>query len=117
MTGKPYALRLAVGLRAPRKPVAGRDVAGTVVAVGPAVIGFSAGDEVFGIAPGSFAEYAVARADKIARKPANLTFAQAAVVPISALTALQGCATSAGSSQGRRCHGLAARRADDRNPG
>lgn len=67
----------------------GRDVAGTVVAVGPAVTRFSAGDGVFGIGPGSFAEYAAAREDKVARKPANLSFEQAAVVPISALTALQ----------------------------
>jgi NADPH:quinone reductase-like Zn-dependent oxidoreductase len=90
MTGKPYAVRLVVGLRGPRKPVAGRDVAGTVVAVGSAVTRFSPGDEVYGVAPGSFATYAVAPEDKLARKPANLSFTQAAVVPISALTALQG---------------------------
>src|SRR5215212_9435569 len=58
MTGKPYALRLGFGLRRPRNRVAGREVAGTVVAVGPAVTRFAPGDEVFGIAPGSFAEYA-----------------------------------------------------------
>ena len=87
MTGKPYLLRLAMGLRGPRNPVPGRDVAGTVEAVGPEVTKFAVGDEVYGVAPGSFAEYAVAREDKLARKPANLTFEQAAVVPISALTA------------------------------
>jgi NADPH:quinone reductase-like Zn-dependent oxidoreductase len=89
MTGKPYLLRLAFGIRAPRNPVLGREVAGTVVEVGSAVTGFSPGDEVFGIAEGSFAEYAVARADKLARKPASMTFEQAAVVPVSGLTALQ----------------------------
>jgi NADPH:quinone reductase-like Zn-dependent oxidoreductase len=87
MTGKPYLLRLAMGLRGPRNPVPGRDVAGTVEAVGSAVTRFSVGDEVYGVAPGSFAEYAATREDKLARKPANLSFEQAAVVPISALTA------------------------------
>ncbi|MFG1816849.1 NAD(P)-dependent alcohol dehydrogenase [Kribbella sp. NPDC049174] len=87
MTGKPYLLRLAMGLRGPRNPVPGRDVAGTVEAIGPEVTKFAVGDEVYGVAPGSFAEYAVARESKLARKPANLSFEQAAVVPISALTA------------------------------
>ncbi|TCO18509.1 NADPH:quinone reductase-like Zn-dependent oxidoreductase [Kribbella steppae] len=87
MTGKPYLLRLAMGLRGPRNPVLGRDVAGTVEAIGPAVTKFAVGDEVYGVAPGSFAEYAVARESKLARKPADLSFEQAAVVPISALTA------------------------------
>lgn len=89
MTGKPYAIRLALGLRRPRDPVPGRDVAGTVVKIGSAVTRFSVGDEVYGVAPGSFAEYAVAKQGKLARKPANLTFAQAAVVPVSASTAMQ----------------------------
>jgi NADPH:quinone reductase-like Zn-dependent oxidoreductase len=89
MTGKPYVMRLGFGLRGPKNPVLGRDVAGTVVQVGSSVTRFSVGDEVYGVAPGSFAEFAVAREDKLARKPANLSFAQAAVVPISAGTALQ----------------------------
>lgn len=89
MRGKPYAVRLGIGLRRPKNPVSGRDVAGTVAAVGSSVTRFAVGDEVFGIAPGSFAEYAVAREDKLARKPVNLSFAQAAVVPVSAGTALQ----------------------------
>jgi NADPH:quinone reductase-like Zn-dependent oxidoreductase len=89
MTGKPYVMRLFMGLRGPRNPVIGIDVAGTVVAVGAAVTRFSAGDEVFGIARGSFAEYAAAREDKLALKPSSLTWEQAAVVPVSALTALQ----------------------------
>ncbi len=87
MTGKPYAMRLAMGMRGPKNPVVGLDVAGTVVAVGSAVTTFSVGEEVFGIAKGSFAEYAVARADKLAAKPVNLTFEQAAVVPVSGITA------------------------------
>lgn len=89
MTGKPYVMRLGFGLRRPKNPVSGRDVAGTVARVGSSVTRFAAGDEVYGIAPGSFAEYAVAREDKLARKPVNLSFAQAAVVHVSAGTALQ----------------------------
>jgi NADPH:quinone reductase-like Zn-dependent oxidoreductase len=89
MTGKPYAVRLAIGIRRPRSPVAGRDVAGTVVQVGASVTRFAIDDDVYGIAPGSFAELAAAAETKLAHKPANLSFAQAAVVPISAGTALQ----------------------------
>lgn len=89
MTGKPYAMRMASGLRRPKNPISGRDVAGTVVRVGSAVTRFAAGDEVYGVAPGSFAEYAVGPENKLAHKPENLTFSQAAVVPISAGTALQ----------------------------
>jgi NADPH:quinone reductase-like Zn-dependent oxidoreductase len=91
MTGLPYPIRLAgYGLRAPTNPVIGSDVAGVVEAVGKDVTRFNPGDEVFGIGEGSFAEYTGAREDKLAPKPANLTFEQAAVVAISGLTALQG---------------------------
>ena len=90
MTGLPYPVRLAgYGIRAPKTPVRGREVAGRVEATGSAVTTLHVGDEVFGIAEGSFAEYASARPGKLAPKPANLTFAQAAAVPVSALTALQ----------------------------
>ena len=89
LTGKPYAMRLGAGMRRPKNPIPGRDVAGTVVQVGAKVTRFSAGDEVYGVAPGSFAEYAVTAENKVAVKPSNLSFAQAAVVPISAGTALQ----------------------------
>jgi NADPH:quinone reductase-like Zn-dependent oxidoreductase len=92
MTGLPYFLRLilpTLGLRAPKRPVLGSDVAGVVEAVGDDVTRFRPGDEVFGVAKGSYAEYAPALEDKLAAKPANLTFEQAAVVPISGLTALQ----------------------------
>jgi NADPH:quinone reductase-like Zn-dependent oxidoreductase len=90
MTGLPYPVRLAgYGIRAPKTRVRGREVAGRVEATGPAVTALQVGDEVFGIADGSFAQYASARPDKLAPKPANLTFTQAAAVPVSALTALQ----------------------------
>jgi NADPH:quinone reductase-like Zn-dependent oxidoreductase len=102
MTGRPYLLRLGFGIRGPRNPVPGRDVAGTIVAVGSAVTRFSAGDEVFGIGHGSFAEYTVAREDKLARKPVNATFEQASVVPVSALTALQGLCDVGRVEQGQK---------------
>jgi len=90
MAGKPYLLRImGFGLRKPKVPVRGRDVAGVVEAVGKNVTRFQLGEEVFGTAEGSFAEYASAPEDRLARKPANLTFEQAAVVPISGGTALQ----------------------------
>ena len=89
MTGKPYAMRLALGFRGPKNRVPGLDVAGTVVAAGQKTSGFAVGDEVFGISRGSFAEYAAVKADKLLHKPASLTFEQAAVVPVSALTALR----------------------------
>ena len=89
MTGKPYLSRLAFGFRSPRNPVPGYDVAGTVVEVGSKVTRFAVGDEVYGAGTGTFAEYAVARERQLARKPANLSFEQAAVVPISASTAHQ----------------------------
>jgi NADPH:quinone reductase-like Zn-dependent oxidoreductase len=90
MTGLPYLLRLGFGLRAPKYPVRGRELAGRVEAVGKNVTRFQPGEEVFGIGEGSFAEYVCARESKLAPKPANLSFEQAAVVAISGLTALQG---------------------------
>jgi NADPH:quinone reductase-like Zn-dependent oxidoreductase len=89
MTGRPYLLRLVSGFRKPKHLVPGLDVAGTVVRAGTAVSRFSAGDDVYGFSSGSFAEYAVAKETKLARKPAKVTFEQAAVVPVSAVTALQ----------------------------
>lgn len=89
MTGLPYLTRLAFGFRAPKTPVPGMDLAGVVEAVGKDVSRFAPGDEVFGVGKGTFAEYARAREDKLAPKPANLTFEQSAVVAISGLTALQ----------------------------
>ncbi|MCU1572150.1 MAG: NADPH:quinone reductase [Micrococcaceae bacterium] len=90
MTGRPYLIRiLGFGLRGPKNRVPGLDFAGTVVAVGSKESRFSVGDAVFGISRGSFAEYAAVLEDKLASKPSNLSFEQAAVVPISAGTALQ----------------------------
>lgn len=89
MTGHPYLLRLGFGVRKPKNLVPGQDVAGIVVAIGPNVSRFAVGDEVFGIARGSLAEYAVAPQDKLTHKPASVTFEQAAAMPISGLTALQ----------------------------
>jgi len=90
MTGLPYPVRLAgFGLRAPKIPVPGADVAGVVEAVGADVMRFQPGDEVFGVGKGTFAEYARAPEDKLAPKPANLSFEQAAAVGISGTTALQ----------------------------
>src|SRR5436190_494256 len=90
MTGQPYLMRIiGFGFRAPKARVRGIDVAGVVEAVGPNVTQFQAGDEVFGTCDGAFAEYALAREDMLARKPANLTFEQAAAVPTSAFIALQ----------------------------
>jgi NADPH:quinone reductase-like Zn-dependent oxidoreductase len=91
MTGLPYFVRLmGVGLSKPKNRVPGWDVAGSVEAVGKDVTGFQPGDEVFGSCRGAFAEYACARAESLAPKPANLTFEQAAAVPVSGCTALQG---------------------------
>lgn len=90
MTGLPYLARLAFGLRAPKTPVPGMDLAGVVEAVGKDVSRFRPGDEVFGVGKGTFAEYARAREEKLAPKPASLTFEGAAALAISGLTALQG---------------------------
>ena len=90
MAGLPYPIRLAgFGLRRPKYANPGRSLAGTVQAVGAGAIGFAPGDEVFGIGEATFAEYATARPAKLAPKPANLSFEQAATVPVSGLTALQ----------------------------
>lgn len=90
MTGKPYFARTMLGLTKPKQTTAGRDVAGTVVAVGDGVEGFAVGDEVYGAATsGSFAEYAVAPVTQLAHKPAALSFDEAAGVPVSGGTALQ----------------------------
>jgi NADPH:quinone reductase-like Zn-dependent oxidoreductase len=90
MAGLPYPIRVAgFGLRRPKHRNPGRSLAGTVEAVGTSVTGFRPGDAVFGIGDASFAEHARARPDKLAPKPANLSFDQAAAVPISALAALQ----------------------------
>lgn len=92
MRGMPYIARLtATGLRKPKHPVLGSDMAGEVEAVGDDVTRFRPGDEVFGfVRAGGFAEYVSASQELLAMKPANLSFQQAATVPLAALTALQG---------------------------
>lgn len=90
MEGMPYAMRLVSGLSRPRNPVRGLELAGVVEEVGAQVTAFAPGDEVFGIGDGSFAEYARASQEKLAHKPANLPFDEAAVVPVSATAALVG---------------------------
>jgi NADPH:quinone reductase-like Zn-dependent oxidoreductase len=89
MTGVPKFMRLVTGLRRPKNRVPGTDVAGTVEAVGNHVTTLRPGDEVFGWCTGGFAEYAHARENQFVRKPANLSFEQAAAVGVSATTALQ----------------------------
>ncbi|WP_158852170.1 NAD(P)-dependent alcohol dehydrogenase [Saccharothrix deserti] len=104
MTGTPYMVRLAgFGLRRPTKrPVPGTDVAGTVEAVGSAVTRFKPGDEVFGEGRATFAEYACADEDDLVAKPANVTFEEAAGVPLAGITALQMLRDAARLSSGQR---------------
>ena len=89
-TGKPYLMRLMTGLHRPKDARLGSDVAGEIESVGRNVTEFKPGDEVFGSCHGAFAEYACALESALARKPENVTFEQAASVPIAAYTALQG---------------------------
>jgi len=91
MTGLPKLMRImGFGFRRPKAPNPGRCLAGTVEAVGQDVTEFKPGDEVYGTCDGSFAEYARARVGLLAGKPANLSFEQAATVPVSGVTGLQG---------------------------
>jgi NADPH:quinone reductase-like Zn-dependent oxidoreductase len=90
ISGTPFVARLAFGVRKPKNPVPGTDLAGVVEAVGKDVTKLRPGDEVFGWSIGAFAEYACTPEDHVVPKPANLTFEQAAAFPIAATTALQG---------------------------
>lgn len=102
MTGRPYLMRLmGFGFFAPKEPIAGLDLAGTVVAVGAGVTRFRVGDEVFGIGRGSFAELARAGEHKLAHKPSSLSFEQAGVLAVSGGTALQ-ASDAAQIQQGER---------------
>lgn len=103
MTGLPYPVRLmGYGLRAPSTQVRGREVAGIVEAVGAQVSTVRPGDEVYGIGEGSFAEYVTVKASKLAPKPKNLTFEQAASAPVSAISALQGVRDSGQVQAGQK---------------
>ena len=103
MTGTPYVARLQFGLRGPKTGRLGIDVAGMVEAVGKDVTRFHPGDEVFGGQNGAFAEFVCIREDRaIVMKPANVTFEEAASVPIAAITALQGLRDKGGLQPGQR---------------
>ena len=102
MTGEPYMVRLAFGLRRPRHGIPGRDLAGVVTAVGPDVTVLRPGDAVFGWSTsGTLAEYACVPADHLASVPANLSVVHAAAVPTSALAALQALRTIANVQPGQ----------------
>ncbi|HKV59615.1 MAG TPA: NAD(P)-dependent alcohol dehydrogenase [Ktedonobacteraceae bacterium] len=90
MRGAPFLARLSGGLRKPKDPRLGADFAGRVEAVGNNVTQFQPGDEVFGASTGTFAGYACATENEVALKPANLSFEEAAAIPVAAITALQG---------------------------
>ena len=90
MRGAPFLVRLGGGFSKPKDPRLGADLAGTIEAVGKAVTRFQPGDEVFGLAGGTFAEYTCVAEDALVLKPANISFEQAAAVPVAAYTALQG---------------------------
>ena len=102
MRGSPIVARPMMGWRRPRPVVRGVDVAGVVEAVGADVRAFAKGDEVFGWCAGSFAEYASAGAEHFVHKPADLTFEQAAAVPLAATTALQGLRDAGHLEPGQR---------------
>lgn len=103
LTGTPYLIRLmGFGFRAPKQPVLGADVAGRVVAVGAEVTRFSVGDRVFGIAKGSFAEYASAEETKLALVPENVDAVPAAVAAVSGITAYQAVVDQADVQPGQR---------------
>jgi NADPH:quinone reductase-like Zn-dependent oxidoreductase len=87
--GRPYLARLTSGVRRPKQTVPGSDVSGVVVAVGESVTELRPGDEVFGVGSGAYAEYVAGRPRNFVRKPANLSFEQAAAIPVAAITALQ----------------------------
>jgi NADPH:quinone reductase-like Zn-dependent oxidoreductase len=99
--GTPKIMRLGVGLRKPKDTRLGGDVAGEVEAVGKNVTKFKPGDEVFGLCSGAFAEYCLGRS-KLALKPANMTFEQAASVPVAGITALQGLRDSGKVQPGQK---------------
>ena len=103
MAGQPYLMRvMGFGFRSPKARIRGMDVAGTVEAVGQNVTRFEAGDDVYGVCDGSFADFATARVETLAPKPASLTFEQAAAIPTSACTALQALRDAGKIAAGQR---------------
>lgn len=102
MAGVPTVARLALGLRRPTRLNPGLNVAGTVAALGDGVTGFAVGDAVFGTAPSAFAEYAVAKATRLAAAPAGLEVSAVSTIPVSGLTALQAIRDQARVQPGQR---------------
>jgi NADPH:quinone reductase-like Zn-dependent oxidoreductase len=103
MTGTPYLIRiLGFGLRRPKNPVLGLDVSGRVIATGASVTRFEVGDQVMGIANGSFAQYAAASESKLVHKPEGVSFDDAAASTISGITALQALTTEGRVAEGDR---------------
>jgi NADPH:quinone reductase-like Zn-dependent oxidoreductase len=102
MTGKPYMARLFLGLRKPKIATRGSDVSGTVEAVGSSVADLRPGNEVMGVAEGSFADFAVGSADKLIPKPPRLSFEEAAAIPVSGVTALQALRDHGGVKPGQK---------------
>jgi NADPH:quinone reductase-like Zn-dependent oxidoreductase len=102
LRGEPYAVRLVAGIARPKDPRLGVDMAGVVEAVGANVTRFHPGDEVFGAGKGAFSEYACAPESSLVNKPPNLTFEEAAAVPIAAVSALQGLRTAGRVEPGSR---------------
>jgi NADPH:quinone reductase-like Zn-dependent oxidoreductase len=103
MTGRPYLMRIAgFGLRRPKIAVLGSDLAGVIEAIGAGVTGLAPGDAVFGVGTGSFAEYATARPNQLSGMPSNLTYQQAAALPLSGLSALQAVRDRGGVQPGQR---------------
>jgi NADPH:quinone reductase-like Zn-dependent oxidoreductase len=102
MRGEPYIVRLMAGLRRPREQRLGRDLAGVVEAVGSQMTAFQPGDRVFGADTGAFAEFACATVSTLARMPENLSFEEAAAVPVAALTALQALRDKGNLQTGQR---------------
>ena len=99
--GRPYFARPMMGMRRPRSRAAGTDFAGVVAAVGDGATGFGPGDEVYGCKDGAFAEYVLV-ANAVARKPAGLSFEEAAAVPVAGVTALQGLRDHGGVRPGHK---------------
>jgi NADPH:quinone reductase-like Zn-dependent oxidoreductase len=98
----PYFARIGNGLRRPKDPTVGADLAGRVEAVGSDVTEFQPGDEVFGTSGSAWAEYSCARAERLAPKPANLSFEEAAAAPVAGVTALQALRDKGHVQPGRR---------------
>lgn len=102
MVGEPRVVRLGVGVRRPKQPVIGRDLAGVVERVGSGVTDVAVGDAVLGFGKGTYAELARVPVAKLVAKPADLTFVEAAALPFAGTTALQAVVDKGGATEGQR---------------